>query len=154
MKEKTKGIIISLTCVIILAIPITFAYIVLNKGEMGDRPVHSIAITCVLVSHTNNYFCVIANADSGVDFSDPKIEVFTQDNVIVSSWVSGIFYSNGIQENDSAKFPIFTGKLIDDGDNKFGVGDRIFLQPFLGNSLVGIVVKVTCKIGEGSTTIY
>lgn len=116
----------------------------------------NIAIACVNIAGTSNYMCTVVNADTGVDFTLVDIYVLyvgTADNRVVSDWSAPISYQGGVVENDSASPPVFSGKVVDNGDGSFGVGDDIFLRPVSGSSLSGLTVELFGGGARGSSTL-
>lgn len=140
MRIKIKRVILAF---IIAFVVFTFSivlYIYLIKpGEKG--PERHIVVDCANSSSAGNVTCTIAAATSDIDFAKINISILKPDGMIVAMWLAPIRFTLGINENNSTLSPILSGKIIDNKDGSFGVGDKIHLIPCDNLSLHDLEVK-------------
>jgi len=118
---------------------------------IGERP-KTIGIACTKIGNSNSK-CTIANSDNGVDFTQVTVQVQTSEGNVVARWTAGFSLSSGSKENDTALPPVFSGRIVDNGDGDFGVGDDIFIVPVAGTGLSGLTLKISGDKSDGSAPI-
>lgn len=127
--------------------------IVSNMMSSQNYQPKTIAIGCTKIAGAFSQKCTIVNADAGVDFNVISINVQRSDGMIVAHWDSHLKFTNGIVANTSASPPVSQGRLIDNGDNRFGVGDVVYLIPMGGQSLAGYRITMSGGGAYGSATL-
>lgn len=67
------------------------------------------------------------------------------------SWPAPVAF--GLNATGAALPPILLGRVVDNLDGAFGLGDDIYLVPVAGSTLSGLTVKVSGPGALGSYTI-
>jgi flagellin-like protein len=156
--KKEEGVSPVIATILMVAITVVLAAVlyVIVSGMMTNQSVgKNIALACTQIGSTTSYKCTFAKADTGVDFTKIVVQVQKSDGTIVSSWTAPVGITPAVKtiSNTSALTPVFSGKVVDNGDGAFGVGDDIYLTPITGQSLVGLTVKASGGDANGAATI-
>jgi len=151
-EEGVSPVIATILMVAITVVLAAVLYVIVSGMMTGTTATKNIAVACVKVGSTTNYKCTVANADNGVDFTKIAIKVQKSDGTVVSSWAAGFAFTLGVAQNASASTPVFSGKVVDNGDASFGVGDDIWLTPVSGQSLTTLSVKLSGGGANGAGT--
>lgn len=143
--------------VLLVAISVVLAAIiyVMVSGTIQSAPRQkNIAIICARVAPSQNFKCAIASADANVDFTLVSILVEDQNGTVLAYLPSGIRYTSGTVALQNIKPPLATGtKVMDNGDNEFGLNDDIYLVPMTGRYLDNLIVKISGGGANGSTVL-
>ena len=118
-------------------------------------PTINIGVNCVREASGGGYRCSIESADQGVGFEQVGAQVFAQDGTLLGSWPTSLKYANGARiPVHGATDPLAASSYIqDNGDLRFGVGDRIVLEPVGGADLKGSFFKVDGGGSVGSARL-
>jgi flagellin-like protein len=150
--ESVSPVIATILMVAITVVLAAVLYVLVSTFLQGPGQTQNIAVVCMKAG-TSNAKCNIASSDTGVDFTQVGIQVKTSGGDIVGTWAAGISFTSGYRVNDTASSPVLSGRLVDNGDNAFGIGDDIYLTPEPNLSLSGLSVKLSGGNAQGEATI-
>jgi flagellin-like protein len=154
-RAKEEGVSPVIATILMVAITVVLAavlYVIVSNMMHTVPPPRNIAVACTKISSTTSYKCTIASADNAVDFTQVGVQV-RSGGTTVANWSTPIQYVNGEKQSYLVASPVANGKIVDNGDGKFGIGDDVYLAPVANQSLVGLEVKVSGTGGDGFTTI-
>jgi flagellin-like protein len=152
-RKRSTAVSPVIATILMVAITVVLAavlYVLVSGYLVVNRDPRSIGIGC---SHTSGgtFKCTIVSPQSGVDFQSTTIQVTTGGGDIVLSWPAPVAF--GLNATGAALPPILLGRVVDNLDGAFGLGDDIYLVPVAGSTLSGLTVKVSGPGALGSYTI-
>lgn len=150
--ESVSPVIATILMVAITVVLSAVLYVIVSDMLRMGEPPKTIGIACNGVGPANAK-CTIANADNGVDFTQIAVQVRASGGILVASWAAGFSLASGPKENDSASAPVLSGRVVDNGDGRFGVGDDVYLVPIAGSSLAGLTIKMSGGKADGFATV-
>ncbi|HLF06373.1 MAG TPA: archaellin/type IV pilin N-terminal domain-containing protein [Thermoplasmata archaeon] len=139
--------------ILMVAITVVLAavlYVLVSGFLIVNKDPKIIGIACVLTP-SDSARCEIVSPDTGVDFQSVTVQVTTSNGSIVLDWPSPVSF--GLNATGSAQTPVSYGRVVDNGDGNFGIGDDIYIVPVSGMSLKGLTVKASGPGANGAFTI-